>query len=445
MSVTIRKIPNQTDQSTTLTAEQEAILKETYYSKSLFVGRDRLHHWLMENKPQAGISRRQVMAWLKLQKPWQLTKQPPKRQHTSIMDIRKEGYMSCDLKGPLARDQGFEYVFGLVDVASRKQYAKPIKDASAQTSVDALDSLIKENDLKITLLRSDNGTHFKGVFTEYLISKGIKQLYSAPHSPWTNRQERNWRTMFDMITKWQIANNTKAWVRILQTTCDNMNATVNRSMKTTPDKAAEGGLPFEVNKDRSQKYGVMARHLSTKSALKTGDFVRVKIRDVGSFKKDKRKYSEDVYIIVKVIQQTDSKLVTYRVSADGETIEKPTYNITDLLLVNNTQDLEYPELSPDDAAVGEISITDQREVDDLLLNTPDVNVIRETRRPPAEADGTYVIEKILSKRRFGKTLKYLVKFAGYPASDSQWLPARDINAPEIMKEFRDNERKKKKK
>ena len=248
--------------------------------------------------------------------------------------------------------------------------------------------------------------------------------------------------MGDMLYKHNIATNSKAWVKALPAIVDAMNSTVNRSMKMTANQAQEG-LPVDVNEERSKRYGVMKRFLSTRSTYKVGDLVRLRLRDKGSFK-NKQQYSTDVYVIVKVIHQTDSKLVTYRVSLDGENIEKPTYNITDLLLVNDTKDIEYPELSAEDAAVGERTIHDQREVDDLLINTPDVQVIRETRRPQANADGEYEVEKILSKRRFGKKVKYLVKYIGFPVSKATWEEVKNINAPEAMATFRAEQRKKKK-
>ena len=440
---TTRNIPvQQTSQESNLTSEQDALLKKLYYNDALFVGRDRLYKYVAANHPEAGISRRDVMTWLKLQTTWQLTARPPKKAKTSLIDIRKPGYMSCDLKGPLANDQGFTFVFGIVDVASRKQYTKPIRNPSAQASVDALNAIIKENDLKISLLRSDNGTSFKGVFTENLKEKGIVQLFSAPHSPWQNRQERNWRTMFDMVYKYQIANNTNSWVTILPTIVNNMNNTVVSSIKLTPNQAQDG-LPEELNVQRSKQYGVMKRFNSNYSTLKVGDFVRLKIRNKGTFSKDKQTYTSEIFVISKVINATNSKMVTYKITKDGLENEKPSYNLTDLLLVNDSQDL--PEFAKLDDTVGDISITDQREVNELLINTPEVNVIRETRRPAPDENDAYEIEKIISTRKFGKVRKYLLKYKGFPLSESTWEKASDIDAPELMAEFRKQMRQKKKK
>lgn len=62
----------------------------------------------------------------------------------------------------------------------------------------------------------------------------------------------------------------------------------------------------------------------------------------------------------------------------------------------------------------------------------------DTPPPPVIVDGheEYEVEDILDKRRFGRQIKYLVKWAGYPAEESTWLSRAQLkNAPEILREF----------
>jgi hypothetical protein len=436
-----REVSFKTDNSTNLLPEQTELLRRLYYDEKLLVGRDRLWHYVTEHYPEFQISRREVNKWLKLQKPTQLTARPPTRQHTTLMDIKKEGYMSCDLK-LMASDRGYNYIFGLCDVSSRFTYAHPIRNKTPTATRDALKYLLDTHSIKCTLLRSDNGGEFQSEFTQFLKDRGIVQLFSAPHSPWQNRCERQFGTLSTMMKRNEIATGSKAWVSVLPKIIDAMNATVNRSMHATPQEVHDGGLPEAVNEKRSAYYGVMKRYRNTKTALKLGDFVRLRKRDKGKYEKDNVNYTEDVYIIVAVNRATDTRMVTYKIS-DGTTILKPTYNISDLLLVNNTFDIDFPELSAEDRAVGERTIADQREVDQLLHDQPEVGVIRETRRPPAvDGENTYEVEKILAKRKFGKTIKYKVKYLGYPESESTWEPAKNISK-EILEEFKKKQKKKK--
>ncbi len=50
----------------------------------------------------------------------------------------------------------------------------------------------------------------------------------------------------------------------------------------------------------------------------------------------------------------------------------------------------------------------------------------------------YKVEKILDSRQFGRGQKkqYLIKWKGYPDSDNEWVDARDVHAPEAIREFK---------
>ncbi len=49
----------------------------------------------------------------------------------------------------------------------------------------------------------------------------------------------------------------------------------------------------------------------------------------------------------------------------------------------------------------------------------------------------YEVEKILDSRQFGRRRKkqYLIKWKGYPNSDNEWVDKRDVHAPEVIREF----------
>ncbi len=49
----------------------------------------------------------------------------------------------------------------------------------------------------------------------------------------------------------------------------------------------------------------------------------------------------------------------------------------------------------------------------------------------------YEIEKILDSRQFsrGRKKQYLIKWKGYPDSDNKWIDKRDMHAPQVIREF----------
>jgi hypothetical protein len=54
-----------------------------------------------------------------------------------------------------------------------------------------------------------------------------------------------------------------------------------------------------------------------------------------------------------------------------------------------------------------------------------------------DGEEQYEINTILDMRRYGrrKTLQYLVHWKGYPHTDDSWLNHKDLNAPDLLKEF----------
>jgi hypothetical protein len=57
-----------------------------------------------------------------------------------------------------------------------------------------------------------------------------------------------------------------------------------------------------------------------------------------------------------------------------------------------------------------------------------------------EEEEQYEVDGILDVRRYGKkkTLQYLVHWKGYPHADDLWVNHKDLNAPDLLKEFYHN-------
>lgn len=57
-------------------------------------------------------------------------------------------------------------------------------------------------------------------------------------------------------------------------------------------------------------------------------------------------------------------------------------------------------------------------------------------RPPAvdSDDRQFEVEKLIEKKRVGRGFQYLVKWRGYPESESSWQKKKDIH-PDIVRAF----------
>ena len=75
---------------------------------------------------------------------------------------------------PTTKD-GYKYLFVIVDLATNKFDAIPIKNKEAKTTKEALVKVFETSDYidGAKAIRTDEGTEFKGVFSKYLFGSQI--------------------------------------------------------------------------------------------------------------------------------------------------------------------------------------------------------------------------------------------------------------------------------
>ena len=57
--------------------------------------------------------------------------------------------------------------------------------------------------------------------------------------------------------------------------------------------------------------------------------------------------------------------------------------------------------------------------------------------PPEMIDGQeeYEVETIIADRKHRNQKQYLVKWQGYPVSENTWVNAKDLHAPDLLREY----------
>ena len=99
-------------------------------------------------------------------------------------------------------------------------------------------------------------------------------------------------------------------------------------------------------------------------------------------------------------------------------------------------------LDPDDIQVGQRTKKSQREVNELNENTEEVSEKRDTNNALADADGSYVVERILRRKKKGKTWVYEIKWKGFDSSYNTFEPARNLGGcKELLEEFQEKLKK----
>ncbi|XP_046637343.1 chromobox protein homolog 1-like [Daphnia pulicaria] len=79
------------------------------------------------------------------------------------------------------------------------------------------------------------------------------------------------------------------------------------------------------------------------------------------------------------------------------------------------------------------------------------NAVKEVSKTTTKVFGTkstaaekYVVEKVVDKRKTKGTTQYLLKWKGYDDSDNTWEEEENMNCPELVAEFENQPKKKKK-
>ena len=235
----------------TLSAKHEKLLKDVYYGDSMLMGRDKLYHYLVSEHPNDHPTRNEVMTWLKSQQIHQIHVRAPQRIPTKSVIVQKPlRYFQLDLTGPFARDRGFKWILGIVDVSTKMLYTAALKNKSSDNVGRALQRIITENDLNIAVIQSDGGGEFQGPEMQELYNKySIRHITSKPAAPWTNGCfERAWGTLKQMLYKHQSINSWDNWVNILPILTENYNKSYHRSIKCAPLEAVK--LPKKVLLER---------------------------------------------------------------------------------------------------------------------------------------------------------------------------------------------------
>lgn len=276
-----------------LTKKQEDYLNDLYYNQHFYFGRDRIFARAKEDKTK--ISERQIMAWLKNQEIHQLYTRSYKTKNikSTVLDEPNKQIGVDLIDFSMIEYNNYKYIFTCIDLFTKKAYAYPLKTKD-EAYIGLLDLLNDVND-RIASIRSDNGTEFKGKFTEILNEQGINQVFSLPSKPQSNGNiERFNCTLKKLIRMYLKVNNTYNWVDILPELINNYNNSLNSTTNKIPNEITTKDYE-EVKNNISDK--VLKERNQDVIKFNVGDKVRIKLKEPNDFGEI---WSKDVYIIDKV-------------------------------------------------------------------------------------------------------------------------------------------------
>jgi hypothetical protein len=313
----------------------------------------------------------------------------------------------------LPPDQGFNYLLVVVDNASKRFDAEPVKQLNAKTIVEAFKKIYKRTYVKMPKQRIelDSGVEFNNKLVQDYFSKNNVEIRYAKAQ--RSRQQaiverKNFsiaKMLFFRMTAQELLHaeyskndkkrdiTSREWVNELPDVVKMLNKKIGKFKK--PDMETLQELPIKGDKMNHQ-------------LLEEGQKVRVKldkpqevtgVKYSGRFRATDIKYKPEIRIIKHIIL-------------------KPGF--PPLYLLNDTKGKDEYERG--------VSYTKQQ------LQLVDDN----ERLPPAYVQRRYVVDKIVDKKKIGNIIHYLVKWRGYPDSENTWEKAtklKDDGFEEEIKRF----------
>jgi hypothetical protein len=126
-------------------------------------------------------------------------KQPWYRPMKKKVQSKRPGQnVQLDVKYVPGTESRWEYQYRFIDTLTNIQYTYQALNRSAETSIHAFQQAERSFSFPIHGIQTDNGGEFRGVFAEYLKSRGIIQRFIPKRSaPWNGKVERANRSVDD--------------------------------------------------------------------------------------------------------------------------------------------------------------------------------------------------------------------------------------------------------
>ena len=284
----------------------EPLLKRLYYGPGQSSGYSSARRlYQAARKENSAITQRQVLEWLKKQVTFTRHKRPrltfPRRK---VLTLRIDECWASDLiqiDSLVNQNNGFQYIVTVVDLFSRKLWARKIKQKSKKEMEAALRSIVEENDGRSPYkLWTDEGQEYlslKDLYEEMEIER-----YSTRSPIKSSYAERMNKTMEDLLYKQMTSRNTRRWIDLLDEVVYMHNNRVSSVLHgLTPNEAHEKGNEEFLRAKFLEDYEKHKKRFSQqKPKFAIGDTVRV-IRKKSLFNRGyEPAFGRDLFVVKEV-------------------------------------------------------------------------------------------------------------------------------------------------
>ena len=179
-------------------------------------------------------------------------------------------YASPKLQSIVRANNGYKYLFCVIDGFSRYAWVEPMKDKREQTCITTFNKILKDMIIKPQRVISDRGSEFTSQgFKQNLKSLNIKPIYANYKA---GTVERFQRSLQSLITKYQKYSGSKKCIDKLPLILQTYNNRRHRIIAMSPTQAEQLSNKKEVIKSLKKYYQTIKQK---KPKFQIGDKVRV--------------------------------------------------------------------------------------------------------------------------------------------------------------------------
>lgn len=212
-------------------------------------------------------------------------------------------------------NKGYKYLVIAVDVLTRYAYGVPLKTKKPSELVEGFQKLFKKNKPQLALF-VDRGTEYLREFKRFLEDQGIK-LWQADNETKSSISERYIQTFKQRLYRYLYYTKSKDWLSVYQKILDNMNHTVNRTIKMAP---ADCVSKEDQKEAFISAYGDRLGFTTKEGGLEKGDQVKISHLRHPFRKSYNANFTHNKFTIEKVFPKENQTVYTISDSADKEHI-----------------------------------------------------------------------------------------------------------------------------
>ena len=355
------------------TPNKESFLKEYVSPGSpiAFASPGWIYHYYEKNIPYSRIRR-----WLKGIDAYSLHKQPklPKPRNPTYAYFKRYQFQIDLIElGHLSEaNDGVKYLLCAIDIFTRFAFVEPLKNKTAPSFMAGFKSIMERAGTFPRRILADKGGEIKNkIFRDYCRQNGILLIHSEnlTHAPFVERFNR---TLKNIMFKYMTHYETDRYIDVLPLLVQSYNHRRHRMIGMTPAQAEKPGQTGIIRRKQEQRYAKVKR---VKPKFSVGQAVRIsKFKD--HFDRGYTpQFQEEIY----------------KIKSISVKLPIPTY--------------ELQTLDEDETLIGNFYANELT---------------------PVDVPETFVIEKILKRKKDKKSGKkiVLVKWRGY--RNPSWIPEEDV-------------------